>query len=97
MVAGSFNRVSSHQGGPGMESESALARCTAATEQSIDDYPLTWTLGAFAIGIGLGAAIGATLARPLGFRHEVAAAHLGQRVLDSIYDVLPESVQRHIR
>jgi hypothetical protein len=97
MVAGSFNRVSSQQGGAEMEAESALARCTAATERSVDAYPLTWTLGAFAIGIGLGAAIGAAMARPLGFRHEAVATNLGRRVLDSIYEVLPESVQRHMR
>lgn len=96
MVAGSFNRMASHQGGPGMEGESALARCTAAAEQSVDEYPLTWTLGAFAVGIGLGAMIGASLARPLGMRREVAAERLGRRVLDSIYDLLPDSVQRHI-
>jgi hypothetical protein len=96
MVAGSFNRMTS-QGGPEMEEESVLARCTSATERSVDAYPLTWTLGAFALGIGLGAAIGAALARPLGFQRELAAENLGRRVLDSIYDVLPESVQRHIR
>ena len=94
MVAGSFNRVSAHEE---MEAESTLARCSTACEESVNEYPLTWTLGAFAIGIGLGAAIGASLSRPLGLQRQATAEHLGQRVLDSIYDVLPSSVQRHLR
>jgi hypothetical protein len=95
MVAGSYNRVSAHE--EQMESDSALARCTAACEESLNEYPLTWTLGAFAVGIGLGAAIGASLSRPLGLQRQATAEHLGQRVLDSIYDILPDSVQRHLR
>lgn len=94
MVAGSFNRVSAHEE---REAESTLARCSTACEESVNEYPLTWTLGAFAIGIGLGAAIGASLSRPLGLQRQATAEHLGQRVLDSIYDVLPSSVQRHLR
>jgi hypothetical protein len=95
MVAGSYNRVSTHQ--DEFEADSALARCTAAAEDSVNEYPLTWTLGAFAVGIGLGAAIGASLSRPLGLQRQVEAENLARRVLDSIYDVLPDAVQRHVR
>lgn len=95
MVAGSYNRVSAHE--EQMDAESALARCTAACEESVNEYPLTWTLGAFAIGIGLGAAVGASLSRPLGLQRQSTAEHLGHRVLDSIYELLPDTVQRHLR
>jgi hypothetical protein len=95
MVAESYNRMS-RDVPENHEDEPLMTRCQEACENAMQEYPLAVTLGAFAVGLGLGAAVGAALARPLGFQHEVAAEKFGRRVLASIAEMLPESVQRHM-
>lgn len=93
MVAESYRRMSQ----PSPDSEQDLMqRCQHAFEHAVEEYPLALTVSAFALGLGLGAAIGASLARPLGMHREIEAERLGRRVLESIAEYLPSSVQRYV-
>lgn len=90
----SKNRVEEHF----EESETPLMeRCSTMCQQTFEEYPLGVTLGVFAAGLGLGAMVGAALAKPLGLQHEAIAETLGRRVLHSISDLLPESIQQQLR
>jgi hypothetical protein len=88
------NRVTEHL--ESAEHEPLFDRCSHVAQETFEQYPLGVTIGVFAAGLGLGAMIGAALARPLGVQHQVVAETLGRRVLSSISDLLPESIQRQI-
>lgn len=109
MVAEPYNRLQSHmgqgghgQGGQGQgqqrgEGESMTGKSCAAASQTFQEYPIAATFGMFALGLGIGTAIGAMMAKPMGFVHERSQAeNIGRRILDSIADYMPESVQRRI-
>ena len=97
MVAGSFNRVTSQHGGAADGSgvragavhgrDGAVGRCVSAHLDAGCVRHRHRPGGGDRRGHGA----------PLGFRHEAVATNVGRRVLDSIYDVLPDSVQRHLR
>jgi hypothetical protein len=91
----SMNRVQDHfQGDP--SSEPMASRCVAACETAIQDHPLAMTLALFGAGMGLGVMIGTALAEPMGLRKEPVAEHLGRKILDSISEYLPASVQKQL-
>jgi hypothetical protein len=88
------NRIQDHL--EATESEPLFERCSHMAQETFEQHPIGVTLGVFAAGLGLGAMIGAALARPLGLQHQATAETLGRRVLSSISDLLPESIQRQI-
>ncbi|MBX3443936.1 MAG: hypothetical protein KF774_16125 [Planctomyces sp.] len=94
-MAAHSNRVQGHWTEES-ESGSMFGQCAEVAQQTIEDYPLGVTLGAFAAGLGLGAMIGAALAQPIAQRRQASAEHIGRRILDSISDLLPASVQRQL-
>lgn len=69
-----------------------LERPCAAMEQAVRDKPVVATLAAFGIGVGLGAVVGCLMADRAFDRRQVAS-NLGQRILDSISQYVPETVQ----
>ena len=104
MVAEPYNRLQSHMGqgqGQGQqrsESETMVGKSCEAAAHTFQEYPIAATFGMFALGLGIGTAIGALMAKPMGFVHERSQAeNLGRRVLDSIAEYMPESVQRRLR
>lgn len=90
------NRMEQHFQGQGQLDSSLLDRCCQATGDSIRENPLLATFAAFGLGLGLGAVVGGSLAEPMGMRHRHTAESLGQRVLDSITDALPNRVRQNI-
>jgi len=104
MVAEPYNRLQTHMGreqGRGQQpsgTESMVGKSCDAAAETFQEYPIAATFGMFALGLGIGTAIGALMAKPMGFVHErTQAENLGRRVLDSIAEYMPESVQRHLR
>jgi hypothetical protein len=71
-------------------------RCRHAAEAALDDYPLTTTIGAFAVGLTLGVAAGAALARPFHSHERHTAESLGRRILDAVRDYVPQSVNQYL-
>ncbi len=90
-----MNRVQEHLAEEASQ-EPLMARCNAAAEAAIKDYPLAMTMAVFGAGLGLGVLIGEALASPMGLRPEPTAEKLGRKILDSIAEYLPASVQKQI-
>jgi hypothetical protein len=75
------------------EPESSIDEYRRQAVQQFEQHPVAVTLGAFGLGIGLGAMIGAALAGSRSSRVERTAESIGRRVLDSISDLLPNSLR----
>lgn len=71
------------------------ARCRDFTRGMIDDHPLAMTLGAFGLGLGLGAMIGGLLGDQRS-SHSRHAEALGHRVLRSVKEMLPDRVSSYV-
>jgi len=54
------------------------------------------TLAMFGVGLGLGVVVGSALAEPMGLRRQPTAENLGRKILDSIAEYLPASVQKQL-
>ena len=91
----SMNRVREHFDDTS-SGEPMTARCAAAAESAIQEYPLAMTLAVFGVGLGLGAMVGSALAEPMGIRRQPTAENLGRKILDSIAEYLPASVQKQL-
>jgi hypothetical protein len=89
------NRVREHL--RDSEEKPMFSRYAESAQCAMEEYPIGVMLGFFAAGIGLGAIIGAALAEPMGFRHRETAESIGRRVLNSISEYVPESLQRSCR
>jgi len=72
------------------------SRCAAAAESAVQEYPLAMTMAMFGVGLGLGVVVGSALAEPMGLRQQPTAEKLGRKILDSIAEYLPASVQRQL-
>lgn len=72
-------------------------RCREISQATVEDYPLSTTIGMFAIGLSLGVAVGAAMARPMGRSHSHMAESLGRRLLDTLHDYVPDSVNQYLR
>ena len=91
----SMNRM--HEQFEGDSSEMPMAsRCAAAAESAIQEHPLAMTMAMFGVGLGLGVVIGSALAEPMGIRKQPVAETLGRKILDSISEYLPASVQKQL-
>ena len=93
MMAESTTRTGLTQGD---ESAPLTTRCRNAAEAALDDYPLTTTIGAFAVGLTLGVVAGAALARPFHSHERHTAESLGRRILDAVRDYVPQSVNQYL-
>jgi hypothetical protein len=74
-------------------------RCRDSAAATVDDYPLSTTLGVFGIGMCVGVAIGAALASSHSqsrFDHRAAAESLGRRMFDALHDYLPKGVNQYL-
>jgi hypothetical protein len=71
-------------------------RCRHAAESTVDEYPLTATVGAFAVGLTLGVLAGAALAQPFHRSHRHTAESLGRRMLDAMREYVPQSVNQYL-
>ena len=91
----SMNRIQEHLEGDASEMPMG-SRCAAACESAIKDHPLAMTLAVFGLGAGLGVVIGSALAEPMGIRKQPVAENLGRKILDSIAEYLPASVQKQL-
>jgi len=91
----SMNRMHEHFEGDASEMPMA-SRCAAAAESAIQEHPLAMTLAMFGVGLGLGVVVGSALAEPMGIRRQPTAENLGRKILDSIAEYLPASVQKQL-
>lgn len=65
---------------------------------SVRENPLAATLVVFGVGLGVGTIIGGMLAESTtSSRRQHLAKSLGRKMLDSVADVMPESMQQHLR
>lgn len=72
-------------------------RCRERAATTVDDYPLSTTLGVFGIGMCLGVAIGAAMASSHSrFDHRAAAESLGRKMFDALHDYLPKGVNQYL-
>lgn len=81
----------------GVNEDGFGARCCTNVETAIEEYPLATTVGVFAIGLTLGVAAGAALAAPLHLRRRRTAETLGRRVLETLQDYVPDSMNQYLR
>lgn len=94
MESKSMNRMHEHFADEG--EQPMMGRCLEATESAIKEYPLGMTLAVFAAGLGFGVLIGNAIAEPIGIRRQPTAENLGRKILDSIAEYLPASVQKQL-
>jgi hypothetical protein len=78
------------------EPDGLTDRCRHAAQATVDEYPLTTTMGAFAVGLTLGVLAGAALAQPFHRSHRRTAESLGQRMLDVMREYMPQSVNQYL-
>jgi hypothetical protein len=72
-------------------------RCRESTAATMDEYPLSTTLGVFGIGMCLGVAIGAAIASSHSrIDHRAAAESLGRKMFDALHDYLPKGVNQYL-
>ena len=72
-------------------------RCRETAATTVDDYPLSTTLGAFGIGMCLGVVIGAAMASSHSrFDQRAAAESLGRKMFDALQDYLPKGVNQYL-
>ena len=90
-----MNRMHEHFSGETSEAPMA-SRCAAAAESAIKEYPLAMTMAVFGVGLGFGFLVGNALAEPMGLRRQPTAENLGRKILDSIAEYLPASVQKQL-
>ncbi|MFH5803128.1 hypothetical protein [Alienimonas sp. DA493] len=79
--------------------EQLLARYRQQFEQTAAEYPAGTVLSAFGLGVGFGAALGFALGRivreqPPSLPNR--AEQLGEKMLASLREVVPESVARYL-
>ena len=82
-----------------MSDEQLLARYRQQFEQAAADYPAGTVLTAFGLGVGLGTALGFALGRALREQPRSLpnrAEQLGERMLASLRDVVPDSVAKYL-
>jgi hypothetical protein len=92
----SMNRVHEHFEGDASEMPMA-SKCAAACESAIQEHPLAMTMALFGVGLGVGVVVGSALAEPMGLRRpQRTAENLGRKILDSISEYLPASVQKQL-
>ncbi len=93
----SMNRMHEHFEGDATDAPMA-SKCAAACESAIQEHPLAMTLALFGVGLGLGVVVGSALAEPMGLRRppQRTAENLGRKILDSISEYLPASVQKQL-
>ena len=63
---------------------------------TVAEHPLSTTLGVFAIGLTLGVALGAALGSSHHSDRRRMAESFGRRVLDSLHDYVPDSMQQYL-
>ena len=72
-------------------------RCREGAAATVDDYPLSTTLGVFGIGMCVGVAIGAAMASSHSRAdHRAAAESLGRKMFDALQDYLPKGVNQYL-
>lgn len=78
------------------DQEGWTERCRDATASAIDEYPISTTIGVFAVGMSVGMLIGCALAGPAQPRHRQLAESLGRRMLEAAQEYAPASVQKYL-
>lgn len=71
----------------------SMAEYSQRAKDAYDESPVLFCLAAFGIGVGVGAAISASLAAPpsRSRRFDQQAANFGRRMMEAIQDHLPNS------
>ena len=78
-----------------LSDEQLVARYREQFERTVGEYPAGTVLTAFGFGVGLGAALGFALAKANQPKPIASQAELvGRRLLDSLKDLVPDSVSR---
>jgi hypothetical protein len=81
----------------GLDDPMALAsHYCGVTEDLIRNNPMLVTVAVFGLGVGLGTLLSSQLAEPPTTSRRHTAEVLGRRMLDSIAEVLPDSIRRHV-
>lgn len=75
------------------EPESTVQHYRQAAMESVEEYPMAITLGAFGVGIGLGVLIASSFGRSHSCTMQAKAESIGRRVLDSLSEYIPASMR----
>jgi hypothetical protein len=78
------------------EVSGAAERCVEAVDEVIQENPTTVILATFGAGLALGCAVAVMLSRPHRETPRSMAESFGRKILDSLADVLPDSVKQHL-
>jgi len=68
-------------------------------EETVQQWPFSSVATAFGVGLGLGVILGCALAEQSQPRHwydNISADRIGRSVLDSLSNVLPDRIARHV-
>jgi hypothetical protein len=65
-----------------------------ASREMVQEYPLPAAVTVFALGFGLGVALGMLLTEEESYRYEGKLEKFGRQVLDAVAQVTPEALTR---
>jgi hypothetical protein len=76
-----------------------MDRCCDDLAHAVDENPAGSLMTAFGVGMGIGVALGLTVALSAAAKPKPRsrAEEIGQRVLESLQDMLPESIAKRMR
>ncbi len=98
MSAGQTNRIPNRP--PSGETFSnwqhQYEQCQTAVIDSVRENPLAATMIVFGVGLGIGAMIGTLLVDSGEHRRRHLAHSLGQRMLNSVAEYMPDQLQQHL-
>lgn len=84
----------------GREAENIAQQGYQSLEEQVGEHPMSAVLTSFGIGFGVGLALSLAIGRPRQrrgyFRDRRTAESIGQQILESISEALPESVARRM-
>lgn len=78
------------------EQEGWTERYRDVTTSAIDEYPLSTTIGVFAVGMSIGMLVGCAMTGSTQPRHRQLAESLGRRMLEAAQEYAPASIQKYL-
>jgi hypothetical protein len=91
------NRISEFDDPSKSEWQRHMEQCQEMVTDSVRQNPMGAAMVVFGLGFGIGLALGGALGESSVSRRQQLAKSLGRRMLDSVADIMPESVQQHLR
>lgn len=86
-----------HEEAPAAKKRQPLESYQQCAVDSVREHPLAATLIGFGLGVCVGTALGSLIDDPRTRRHQDLAHSLGRRLADSLGEILPASLNDHLK